>query len=109
MWTKAARKRAIMPLLDHFRAPLYPRRRWESFHSYWCAALGAQLNRLLGPRFFADVHIHLGREVEADVAEFERDEANLAVQGNGAGGLALATYAPPTVTHTIATIYPDDI
>ena len=24
-----------MPLLDHFRPPLFPIRRWESFHSRW--------------------------------------------------------------------------
>ena len=60
-----------MPLLDHFHAPLYPRRAWESFHSRWANSIADQLNESLPRRYFAQVQIHLGSQVEADVAEFE--------------------------------------
>jgi hypothetical protein len=58
-----------MPLLDHFHPPLYPRRSWESFHSRWTNSIADQLNELLPRRYFAEVQLHLGSQVEADVAE----------------------------------------
>ena len=61
-----------MPLLDHFHPPLYPQRAWESFHSRWANSIADELHRVLPQRYFAEVHIHLGGQVEADVAEFER-------------------------------------
>jgi hypothetical protein len=97
-----------MPLLDHFRAPLYPQRPWESFHGSWCNAMMRQLNQMLLPRYFAAFQVHLGSRVEADVAEFDQG-AVLAVQGNGEGGVAVATWAPPAATCTIDAIFPDDI
>ena len=35
-----------MPLLDHFRPPLYPRHHWESFHSNWATRLADALTLL---------------------------------------------------------------
>jgi hypothetical protein len=61
-----------MPLLDHFHPPLYPQRAWESFYSRWANSIADELHRVLPQRYFAEVHIHLGGQVEADVAEFER-------------------------------------
>ena len=61
-----------MPLLDHFHPPLYPQRAWESFHSRWANSIADELHRVLPQQYFAEVHIHLGGQVEADVAEFER-------------------------------------
>ena len=60
-----------MPLLDHFHPPLYPTRAWESFHSRWANSIADELHRVLPPRYFAEVQVHLGGQVEADVAEFE--------------------------------------
>src|SRR5438552_1942374 len=97
-----------MPLLDHFRPPLFPARPWESFHALWAAALVGQLNQKLPQRYFAAVQIHLGRHVEADVAEFDLGPAE-EVSGNGPGGVAVATWAPPTAALTVATVFPDDI
>jgi hypothetical protein len=97
-----------MPLLDHFHAPLHPRHPWESFHGSWCNAIMRQLNRLLRPRYFAAFQVHLGTQVEADVAEFEAATTAL-TEGNGAGGLAIATWAPPAVTLTMPALFPDDI
>jgi hypothetical protein len=49
-----------MPLLDHFRPPLYPHRAWESFHSRWANSIADQLNEVLPRRYFAEVQIRLG-------------------------------------------------
>jgi hypothetical protein len=98
-----------MPLVDHFHAPLAPRHAWESFHSLWCGAILAELNRVLPPRFFGQVHVHLGPEVEADVAEHDTGVFET-LQGNGAkGGVALAAWAPPAATVTVEVVFPDDI
>lgn len=93
-----------MPLLDHFRPPLYPTRPWESFHAAWANALMENLNTQLPPRYFAAIHVHLGNRVEADVAEFETPEP-----ANGPGGVAVAAWAPPTAALTIPAVFPDDI
>jgi hypothetical protein len=101
-----------MPLLDHFHAPIYPRRAWESFHGSWCNGIMWQLNRMLRPRFYADFQVHLGARIEADVAEFDCDPDGVLVQGNGEGGeggVAVATWAPPKATCTIDALFPDDI
>jgi hypothetical protein len=99
-----------MPLLDHFRPPLFPLRPWESFHTFWAAAIGERLNRLLPPRYFAAIHTHLGTQVEADVAEMELTEAPESEPGNGAaGGVAVQTWAPPVATLTMPAVFPDDI
>jgi hypothetical protein len=96
-----------MPLLDHFHAPLYPNRAWESFHSRWANSIADGLNSVLPPRYFTEVQIHLGSMVEADVAEFESTAAGKAE--NGSPGVALSTWSPPAATTTIAAVFPDDI
>jgi hypothetical protein len=95
-----------MPLLDHFQAPLYPARSWESFHSRWANSIADALNRDLPPRYVAEVQIHLGNQVEADVAEFENVSAS-ALPTNG--GLAVQTWAPPVPALTMPAVYPDDL
>ena len=96
-----------MPLLDHFHAPLHPQL-WPSFHASWAATMMGQLNATLSRRYLATCHVHLGRHVEADVAEF--DTGVLAVEsGNGDGGVATAVWAPPVTTHVMSAVFPDDI
>jgi hypothetical protein len=97
-----------MPLIDHFRPPLPPTHRWESFHAIWATTILIQLNRILPSRYVGTVHVHLGTQIEADVAEFESAGTGLA--GNGSGnGVALATAAPPTATMTLPALFPDDM
>jgi hypothetical protein len=99
-----------MPLLDHFHAPLFPQRPWESFHTFWAAAIGEWLNRLLPPRYFAAIHTHLGSRIEADVAEFEQSARAEGVLGNGAaGGVAVQTWAAPVAVMSMPAVFPDDI
>ena len=97
-----------MPLLDHFHAPLDPRRSWESFHSRWTNSIADQLNETLPRRYFAQVQIHLGSQVEADVAEFElSSEFDEPANENGAGGVAVQAWAPPVATLTMPAVFPD--
>jgi hypothetical protein len=61
-----------MPLLDHFRPPLFPRRSYESFHSMWAGQLAGQFNtRPTRYGFLAELNIHVGITVAADVVAFE--------------------------------------
>src|SRR5437764_22795 len=87
----------LMPILDHFHPPLYPTHSWESFHMRWAAVIADMLDRQLPPRYFAEVHTHLGTQVSSDVAEFEQKTEADAPKGNGASGdVAVQAYAPPT-------------
>ncbi len=99
-----------MPLLDHFHPPLFPHRSWESFHSRWANSIADALQRMLPPRYFAEVQIHRGSRVEADVAEFENTAAAAEGQGNGAvGSVALQAWAPPVATVVMPAVFPDDL
>lgn len=98
-----------MPLLDHFHRPLYPLHLWESFHSVWANAIVERLNQLLPPHYFAAVQVHLGTKVEADVAEFEREQ-HWQESTNGPGdGVATTTWAPPAATAVLDAVFPDSI
>ncbi len=96
-----------MPLLDHFHPPLYPQRSWESFHSRWANSIADALQNTLPPRYVAEVQIHLGSRVEADVAEFE--QTNVPPGNGSAGGVALQTYAPPAAAFVLPAVFPDDL
>ncbi|MCI0377508.1 MAG: DUF4058 family protein [Gemmataceae bacterium] len=95
-----------MPLLDHFHAPLFPQRSWESFHSRWANSIADYLQGILPDRYFAEVQIHLGSLVEADVAEFEKTV-------EAANGPPIATavqaWAPPAAPLVLPAIFPDDL
>jgi hypothetical protein len=98
-----------MPLLDHFRSPLYPRHSWESFHTRWASAIADALDRVLPARYFAEVQTHLGTEVEADVAEFERAARGEEQLTDGpTGGLAIQTWAPPVPALVMPAVFPDE-
>lgn len=95
-----------MPLLDHFRPPVSQRGPWESVNTFWIAALGRWLNRTLPKgKYQARIQIHLGAQVEADVAEFEHDPANGDAPDDG-GGVATLTEVETAVA-TVPAIFPD--
>jgi hypothetical protein len=101
-----------MPLLDHFHSPIYPVHGWESFHARWAVALSDAFNRVLPRRYLAEVQIHIGRNIEADVAEFELSPSIYAEEENGSdGGVAVQvqTWAPPVAAQTMNIVFPDDI
>jgi hypothetical protein len=98
-----------MPLLDHFHPPLHPTHSWESFHNRWANALADMLDGTLPGRFFAEVSLHVGGQVAADVAEFEVPPAEAGAANGPAGGVAVQTWAPPAAVQTVPMVFPDDI
>ena len=101
-----------MPLLDHFRPPLFPRRHWEGFHALWASVLVERLNLdLLPVGFFAEAQTHVGGRFEVDVGTFESiDRPYLGASVRG--GVAVAE-APPQVVPPpdarLPIVYPDSI
>src|SRR5437588_12005524 len=61
-----------MPLLDHFHPPLSERRHWEAFHARWASAIADDLNEQgLPDHLFAEPSVHIGGQVQVDVATFD--------------------------------------
>src|SRR5689334_322627 len=98
-----------MPLMDHFRPPLFPRRHWESFHVNWAGAIADALNETLLPEgYFAEEHARLGARVEIDVATFAGGDAAAAGPRAGATAtLPARTWAPPAPAVVVPAAFPD--
>jgi hypothetical protein len=76
----------------------------------WATVIADTLDQQLPPRFFAEVHTHLGTQVSSDVAEFEQTAGPSVPEGNGpVGGVAVQTWAPPQATYVLPFVYPDDL
>jgi hypothetical protein len=92
-----------MPLRDHFHPPLKDGCPWTSFHSNWAVKMVDRLNPMIRSRGYRSLsEVHLGTQVEVDVATFEQDRSPGLFDphgGNGSegGGVAVAAevYAPP--------------
>jgi hypothetical protein len=95
-----------MPLLDHFHDPGSEELYWPAVASAWGVALMGWLNRAL-PRdeYRAFARMHLGPQVEADVAEFTQKSGGDPAGRNG----AVATVAVPPAVGTIPAFFPDDL
>lgn len=98
-----------MPLLDHFHPPVSQRRTWEGFHGLWAAALVEKLNRdILGDEFFADMQVHIGSQVEIDVATL--DESKGAKRDSGSATAMLApVWSPPATSLILPAVFPDEV
>lgn len=102
-----------MPLLDHFHPPLFPTRRWESFHAQWASAIATALNQgQLPADYFAEIQVHVGSRVEVDVATFHgsaggrREDLEM---GGGVATLLAKPWAPPVASMQMPAVYPDSI
>jgi len=96
-----------MPLLDHFRPPVSERRSWEGFHGLWAAAPVEKLNRdVLADEYFADMQVHIGSQVEVDIAT--PTESSGTGERGGTATLAPA-WAPPVTNLIIPAVFPDEI
>jgi hypothetical protein len=89
-----------MPLQDHFRAPLWPKRDWHSFHNAWATAIAAGLNAVLPKGFFAEPNVKFG--IEIDVGTYE-DAAESGAAGPG------TAWRPPSPQLTIDLPVVEDI
>ena len=94
-----------MPLLDHFHPPISDRRSWEGFHGMWAATIVEKLNRdVLPEEYYADMQVHIGSQVEVDIATFERTS-------NAADATAtlVQTWTPPATNLVLPTVFPDEV
>jgi hypothetical protein len=100
-----------MPLLDHFHPPVSERRRWEGFHGLWAAAIVEKLNEdVLADEYFADMQVHIGSQVEIDVATLEEPGAPISPRGGTATLPAAApVWTPPATSLVMPAVFPDDI
>ncbi|HJT35331.1 MAG TPA: DUF4058 family protein [Pirellulales bacterium] len=98
-----------MPLLDHFHPPVSQRRSWEGFHGLWAAALVEKLNRdVLGDEFFADMQVHMGSQVEVDVATLDELKG---ARGQHASATAMLApvWSPPATSLVVPAVFPDEV
>ena len=97
-----------MPLLDHFHGEVEQEFPWSTLAQAWAVSLMSWLNQTL-PRddFHALTNIRMGTQVEADVAEFRRDESPES-QHESNGTVATLTTSPPAL-FTIPAVFPDEI
>ena len=99
-----------MPILDHFRPPLFPTHSWESFLMRWATAIADSLDRQLPDRFFAEVHTRFGTQTSANVAEFDCSASPTERGSNGQPSeVAIQPWAPPVATMKLPFTFPDDL
>ncbi len=96
-----------MPLLDHFHAPLAPRRHWESFHVNWAGAIADALNEQLPEGYFAEEHAQLGGRVEIDVATFADTTSAPSASTVGTATLPPRLWIPPAPALVLPAAFPD--
>lgn len=98
-----------MPLQDHFRPPINQRRSWEGFYGLWVAALVEKLNRdILAAEFFADMQVHVGSQVEVDIATLE-ESRKTGERSTSGTAIMPSVWVPPATDLVVPTVFPDDI
>ena len=100
-----------MPLRDHFHGETEIELPWPMIAQSWAITLVRWLNTTL-PRdlFHAVTEMRMGPQVEADVAEYRRDDLPDSHQGpNGSVATLSALAAAPPAILTIPATFPDDI
>ena len=98
-----------MPLLDHFHPPVSERRSWEGFHGLWAAALVEKLNRdILADEYFADMQVHIGSQVEVDIASLA-ESRGIQERSAGAAATLAQVWTPPATDLILPAVFPDDI
>ncbi|MFO0928021.1 MAG: DUF4058 family protein [Gemmataceae bacterium] len=97
-----------MPLRDHFRPPLDHQTSWEGFHAGWPMVIVQQLRKQLPPGYVAEPRVHLGTQVEIDIAAFEKAlPRSDSATDEGNGGVATAVWAPARPSLDVETTLPD--
>ena len=62
-----------MPLLDHFRPPIFNKGSWEGFHGGWPMTMLMDLCKSLPEQYTAEAHVHLGKNFEVHICTFDVD------------------------------------
>lgn len=96
-----------MPLRDHFRPPFTDSASWEELHGGWPMVIVQQLRTKLPSGYVAGPKVHVGTQIEIDIAAYEQDEPSLARQSAGsAGGVATAEWVAEPIVR-VATELPE--
>jgi hypothetical protein len=99
-----------MPLLDHFHPPLTQRRGWEGFHGLWAAAMVEKLNSdVLAEEYYADMQVHIGSQVEVDIATLAERQIQPDDGGGATATLTAPVWSPPATKLIVPTVFPDDV
>ena len=89
-----------MPLRDHFHPPISRRHSWEGFHGLWPGVIVINLVRELPSRYLAEPRVHLGSEIEVDVATLDGEEDGPPAAESGGSGLAYSPVEPSIAVET---------
>ena len=93
-----------MALRDHFHPPLSEVSSWEEVHGQWPAVIVQHLGKKLPPQYTAGPRVHLGAEVEIDVATFESEpEAGVFRSPSDEGAAVATAWAPAKPTLAVET------
>lgn len=95
-----------MPLRDHFHFPLSEQASWEEVHGQWPAVIVQQLGRALPEQYVAAPRVHLGSQIEIDVATFDRGGHSTDLAGEPTseeGAVATAVWAPAEPSMAVET------
>ena len=96
-----------MPLRDHFRPPLDLITSWEGFHGGWPMVIVQHLGKILPDRYVAAPRVHLGSQVEVDIAALDRAGGEAGAEAGGSqldrGGAASVPWAPAEPTLAVET------
>ena len=98
-----------MPLRDHFRRPLKKTASWEGFHGGWPMVIVQKLGQILPDQFVAEPRVHLGSQIEIDIATFDTDDfsTHSFESGSSSGGVATAVWAPAQPSLAVESELPD--
>ena len=88
-----------MPLRDHFHPPVDSRASWEGFQGQWPAMIVLDLVGRLPSQFSVEPRVHVGSEIEIDVASFD-DDSQAAPGADLSEGLAFAPPEPSVAVET---------
>lgn len=77
-----------MPLRDHFRPPVSQQVTWQEIHGMWPSAIIRQLHDILPADYVAGPYIHLGSQIEIDIAAYEQDLVSPRFKDSSARGAA---------------------
>lgn len=90
-----------MPLLDHFRPPIFNKGSWEGFHGGWPMTMVMDLCKSLPEQYTAEPRVHLGKNFEVDVCTFDVEGKTGFGSSSFGSAPATATWAPPEPTLTL--------
>ncbi len=83
-----------MPLRDHFHPPLSKFASWEGFHGGWPMVIVQHIVKKLPNRYVAEPRVHLGSQIEVDVATLAHGRSEAREYQPDTSGVATVAWAP---------------